>query len=416
VAPVVVTLANDRAWRVRWSLCHQLKDLFPALYQDNTNPPSSSSSSSSVTNTAVIPSPLILSLTNVFENLLNDAEPEVRAACGLHISTVCQWIPKALILSKIIPTLQRLVSDNTDFVRAVIAAEISQLSIQLGREDTVKLLLPLLLSFLRDDASDVRLQVISHLEGINATIGVELLSQNLLPAIISLAQDPKWRVKLVVMELMPMIGALLGAEIFNANLVIIVMNWCVDSIYSIRKASTMTIRRLYGIFGEDWMAKQIIPKLEQLNHHASHFQRMTSLHVAQVLLDDSVTTTSTTTNNNNNNNNNNTTPSSSSTTLPSSSSLSSNTQSQQQPLPVCTLSLCRLLIPLVLPLAQDPVANVRMTVAKILKYPLLIFQRYHVPTIDSQRQEILAVLKSLVANQDRDVRYYAQQTSSVINS
>jgi hypothetical protein len=72
VAPVVVTLANDRAWRVRWSLCHQLKDLFPALYQDNTNPPSSSSSSSSVTNTAVIPSPLILSLTNVFENLLND--------------------------------------------------------------------------------------------------------------------------------------------------------------------------------------------------------------------------------------------------------------------------------------------------------------------------------------------------------
>lgn len=374
IVTTIVSLASDRAWRVRWSLCHHLKDVFAAMQETGTPSANNATHSNSIVNT----------LANVFENLLNDPEPEVRAAGGMHVSAVCKFIPKAVIISKIVPTLQRLAVDNTDFVRAVIASEVSQLSPSLGKEDTVKLLLPLLLSLLRDDGSDVRLNVISHLDGINATIGVELLSQSLLPAIISLAQDPKWRVRLAVIELTPMIGQQLGADIFTNNLVSICIGWLADNVYSIRKAGALNIRKLNDIFGEEWTAKQMIPKLEKLQGNTVHYQRMACLHAAQVIFDRTEVPV----------------PGSGKTkvsaTAPSGASVA------------CSVYLCRLLVPLVIHLSRDQVANVRMTVAKILRFPLAVL-----PGTDPVRGEIMNTLKVLSTDTDRDVRFYATQTASL---
>ena len=374
IVTTIVSLASDRAWRVRWSLCHHLKDIFAAMQEGSSSSAGTSTHFSSIVNT----------LANVFENLLNDPEPEVRAAGGMHVSAVCKFIPKAIITSKIVPTLQRLAADNSDFVRAVIASEVSQLSPSLGKEDTVKLLLPLLLSLLRDDGSDVRLNVISNLDGINATIGVELLSQSLLPAIVSLAQDPKWRVRLAVIELTPMIGQQLGADIFTNNLVTICIGWLSDTVYSIRKAGALNIRKLNDIFGEEWTAKQIVPKLEKMQSNTVHYHRMACLHAAQVLLDRSEVPLA-----------------GSGKTKVAVSAVSETTAT-------CSVTLCRLLVPIVLQLARDQVANVRMTVSKILRYPLTLL-----PGTDPLRAEIMTTLKGLGSDSDRDVRYYATLTASL---
>lgn len=348
--------------------------------QDTSGSSSSSSQHASIIST----------LANVFENLLNDAEPEVRAAGGMHVSTISKNIPKAVIISKIVPTLQRLSMDNSDFVRAVVASEISQLSPCIGKEETVKLLLPLLLLLLRDEGSDVRLNVISHLDGINATIGVDLLSQSLLPAIVSLSQDPKWRVRLAVIELMPMIGQQLGPEIFTNHLVTVSINWLTDTVYSIRKAGALNIRKLNDIFGEDWTARQVLPKLEKMQGNSVHYHRMTSLHAAQVLLDRSADFTTVSSN------------SSASVAAAAAAAASAGTSAG-----ACSVALCRQVVPMVLQLSRDPVANVRMTVAKLLRIPLSIL-----PLSDPLRTDIAAALKTLSSDSDRDVRFYANTTST----
>lgn len=343
IVPTVILLAGDRSWRVRWSLCHYLKDIFPFLTADSAGVSSGQSIS------------ILNNLASLYDNLLNDPEPEVRAAAASHISSMGKYIQKSTIVSRIIPTVQRLVTDNSEFVRAVISSEISQLAPLLGKEDTVKLLLPLLLILLRDEASDVRLNVISRLDGIHSTIGVELLSKSLLPAIISLAQDTKWRVRLAVLELMPMIGKQLGPEIFTDNLISICINWLNDNIYSIRKAAAVNIKKLASLFGEEWTGKQVIPKIEKMQTHSSYIQRMTALFVIQILFD--------------------------------------STHSFQ---------VLVMLINIVIKLASDNVANVRFTVAKTL-FPL----HKILTATDPIRSEVLKVLQTLASDDDRDVRFYA---------
>lgn len=283
----------------------------------------------------------------------------MRAAAASHVSGVGKYIQKSTIVTRIIPTLQRLVSDNSEFVRAIISSEISQIAPLLGKEDTVKLLLPLLLILLRDEASDVRLNVISRLDGIHSTIGIELLSKSLLPAIVSLAQDNKWRVRLAVIELMPMIGKQLGPEIFTDSLITICINWLNDKIFAIRKHASTNIKKLSQLFGEEWTIKQIIPKIEKMSSSDSnHSLRMTSLFVYGILLE----------------------------------------QSNQK------IHLHQLIIPLVLKLINDPVANVRFTLAKTLglSYHTLL-------SPDNTRSDIVSALKKLTNDTDRDVRFYASQ-------
>mmetsp|Transcript_13431 Transcript_13431/g.14588 ORF Transcript_13431/g.14588 Transcript_13431/m.14588 type:complete len:596 (+) Transcript_13431:141-1928(+) len=355
IIPTVILLAGDRAWRVRWCLCHHLKEIFPFLID-----PAGVSSGQSLS--------IINSIASIYDNLLNDPEPEVRAAAASHVSSIGKYIQKSTIVTRIIPTLQRLVSDNSEFVRAIISSEISQIAPLLGKEDTVKLLLPLLLILLRDEASDVRLNVISRLDGIHSTIGIDLLSKSLLPAIISLAQDNKWRVRLAVIELMPMIGKQLGSDIFTDSLITVCINWLNDKIFAIRKHASMNIKKLSQLFGEEWTVNHIIPKIEKMSGDNQHSLRMTSLFVYNILLETNHT-------------------------------------------PTIHLSLHKLIIPLVLKLMNDPVANVRFTLAKTLGVSYQI-----IPNGDITRSDIINGLKKLLNDNDRDVRFYAAQSLALYES
>lgn len=64
IIPTVILLAGDRAWRVRWCLCHHLKEIFPFLID-----PAGVSSGQSLS--------IINSIASIYDNLLNDPEPEV---------------------------------------------------------------------------------------------------------------------------------------------------------------------------------------------------------------------------------------------------------------------------------------------------------------------------------------------------
>jgi serine/threonine-protein phosphatase 2A regulatory subunit A len=257
----------------------------------------------------------------------------------------------------IIRTGQPLATDASDFVRSFFAAEVGQLAPLLGREDTVQHVLPLLLTLLRDESSEVRLNVISGLDAINNVIGVELLSQSLLPAITELAKDGKWRVRFAVIENMPMLAKQLGVEFFDSKLISLCMSWLDDSVFSIRKAAAENLQKLADIFGDEWTQRQILPRIKELHKNSAFAKRMTALYALHVML-----------------------------------------------VGRSRAMVIESLFPILLSMTDDPVPNVRFTVAKILSEVA--------PAYSSEKAlaaKMQVELAKLATDFDRDVRFFAEK-------
>ncbi len=346
LVPAAVAWAADRSWRVRWSLGHHLHELAAHL--------ASASSSSSGEQP-------LSALCTVYDSLLNDAEPEVRASSAAHFSALCATLPRASIF-QLLSSVQRLAGDASDFVRAAAASELALLCSHLAREDVLNLVLPSLLALLRDERSDVRLNIIAALPAINAAIGAEALAQSLLPALSELGMDAKWRVRLAVIEHMPMIARQLGQAFFSAQLVSLCLHWLTDRVYFVRKAAARSLCQLTVLFGADWAAAFVVPALLTMRGTSACSQRLTILAVAQALL-------------------------------------------AERALPLDG-SMGAALSALVLDMAADPVANVRLCVAKTLGQ---LLKR-------TDKLELRAVLLQLTQDTDRDVRYSANKVSDASSS
>lgn len=181
------------------------------------------------------------------------------------------------ILNYILPCVRDLVTDTSQHVRAALAMQISGLAPILGKEATTEHLLPLFLQLLKDEFPDVRLNIISKLETVNQVIGIELLSQSLLPAIVELAEDKQWRVRLAIIDYIPLLATQLGVRFFDEKLGALCMSWLGDSVFSIRDAATINLRKLTEVFGVDWAKQTIIPKVLAMGTHPNYLYRMTTI-------------------------------------------------------------------------------------------------------------------------------------------
>lgn len=133
ILPVVMSIASDRSWRVRWSIGNCLHDVCSAFGPPITND----------------------SLVAICETLISDNEVEVRSATAAVLPACSKTMKKDVVLQRIIPILQRLVSDSSDLVRSSIASVIDQMAVVLGKDSTIQHLLPLLLLLLRDENPEV---------------------------------------------------------------------------------------------------------------------------------------------------------------------------------------------------------------------------------------------------------------------
>lgn len=146
------------------------------------------------------------------------------------------------------------------------------------------------------------------------------------------------------------------------------MSWLNDSVFAIRESATQNLKKLTEVFGVDWAQQHIVPKILALSSHQNYLHRMTTLFAITVRLFCIVYTFS------------------------------------QALAPVVGADvISNTFSPLVLKMAQDPVANVRFNVAKTLE--VLI------PYLDaaSVSGRIRPVLAKLAEDLDRDVRYFAGQ-------
>jgi hypothetical protein len=113
-------------------------------------------------------------------------------------------------------------------------------------------------------------------------IGIQLLSENLLPAVVELAEDRSWRVRQAIIDYIPLLATQLGRPFFDEQLGNLCMAWLGDTVYSIREAAILNLRKLTEVFGVEWARTTIVPKVIGMGQHPSYIFRMTTVQAITV--------------------------------------------------------------------------------------------------------------------------------------
>ncbi|XP_063902178.1 serine/threonine-protein phosphatase 2A 65 kDa regulatory subunit A alpha isoform-like [Zophobas morio] len=290
--------------------------------------------------------------------LLRDSEAEVRAAAASVISDFCAGLPEdcktTIIVEQILPCVKSLSMDASPFVRSALALHIMKLSKTIDPELSMSCLVDLFTTFLADDFPDVRLNAILTLSDICGVLSTSSLSRSIIPSIIGLSEDRQWRVRLSVIEYIPELARRLDDE-FSENVGSLCTKWLCDSVHFIRKSTSKTIADLVRLYGATWAKTAIFPALFQMANYQNYLHRMTVLFTIDSLL------------------------------------------------PVLDSDvIIEDLIPLVIKMAGDPIANVRFNAAKTMGSLI--------KSLSFKPENIEITLKSLEEDPDPDVRFYANQS------
>lgn len=97
-----------------------------------------------------------------------------------------------------------------------------------------------------------------------------------------LAEDKSWRVRQAIIEYMPLLATQLGKQFFDEQLGNLCMSWLGDTVYSIREAATVNLRKLSDAFGVEWAKTAIVPKVVGMAKHPNYLYRMTTVQAITV--------------------------------------------------------------------------------------------------------------------------------------
>ncbi|KAK2084903.1 hypothetical protein P7K49_036203 [Saguinus oedipus] len=296
---------------------------------------------------------------------MKDYEAEVRATASHKVKEFCENLSadcwENVIISQILPCIKELVSDANQHVKSALASVIMGLSPILGKDNTIEHLLLLFLAQLKDECPEVQLNIISNLDCVKGNWHLTAV-ESLLPPIVELADDAKWWVQLTIIEYMPLLAEQLGVEFFDEKLNSLCMAWLVDHVYAIREAATSNLKKLVEKFGKEWDHVMIIPKVLAMSRDPNYLYDMTMLFCINVLSE------------------------------------------------VCGQDITtKHMLPTVLHMAGDRVANVCFNVAKSL-------QKIG-PILDNStlQSEVKPILEKLTQDQDVDIKYFAQEALTVLS-
>jgi len=253
IIPVVLALAEDKSWRVRYQVASSFVTLGGALSQE-----------------------LNQQLLHVFIKLLKDSEQEVRTAAAGKVSGVANLVPLQDVITHLLPCVNALVKDESQLVRAALAKDVMVLAPAFGQEGTLNHLLNIFLQLLKDDVPEVRLNVISKLDQVTPFVGLDKLSEHLIPAIIELGENKSWRVRFSVIGDIPPLASQLNLDFFISSLSELCFAWLADTVYAVRQAAIQNLKKLTVVYGEPF-SRVVVPRIAQLCTNTNYLHRMTCL-------------------------------------------------------------------------------------------------------------------------------------------
>ena len=183
------------------------------------------------------------------ESLVSDSVAEVRCALArvlhLHARVETEEDPKELVLSKIVPLIDKLLSDRNDDVRVAASLNIKELTI---------------------------------------LFGFDFVFEQLYNSLHHMLTDPQWRVRNNAVELLFGLALVCSADFFDQNLFPFLLQFLKDPCNKVREFALAALPTLASHFGNDWLKTKLIVNLRILSESQNFLHRETYLHCISALV------------------------------------------------------------------------------------------------------------------------------------
>jgi serine/threonine-protein phosphatase 2A regulatory subunit A len=197
-----------------------------------------------------------------FVALLQDQEPEVRAAAVAHLARMVAWGGQSLFSAQLQPVLPTLADDVVMEVRSKTALALMDAAEGGTLDDSVILeaFSHHLENFLQDEYPEVQLHVLQNLGRIS-----HLLTEmsGVVSTILNMSKATNWRVRQGVAQLLPHLAEARGMDFFAS--VLLEPAWLqllLDPVAQVRQACVDGMPLLCKVAGPDWILHQLV-----LPHH-----------------------------------------------------------------------------------------------------------------------------------------------------
>ncbi|EGR34046.1 protein phosphatase 2 regulatory subunit A, alpha isoform, putative [Ichthyophthirius multifiliis] len=259
--PIIIAATEDKSWRVRLSLSKIFPEIAEAFGEEGDS----------------------VSLIQIFTNLLRDTENDVRSASIQSLTKFLKILsPEKLVI--IIPHLQYLAKDSVFQVRAGVT-EVVYLMINILPKDTiVQKLLPLIIELFDDESKEVRQGATKAVSKYVEVIGVDAL-KTAIPLFKKTIEDNKWRVRVETYDALANIAkSIKNQEVFVNNIESIYFSYLKDRVAAVRENAAEKLQIVIQIYKE-WATSRLFKFLQEgLNKDNNYLYRQSVLQSLKVKL------------------------------------------------------------------------------------------------------------------------------------
>ena len=238
---LIPKLAEDTNWRVRLTVTDKLNDILNFPNIDNK---------------------FKQTCVNIFAQLVEDPEPEIRNICCLRLEEITKILKNENNFDKILQNLRKLEKDQKNFVRGALAANILKLSSLVGIKKTNDFIFPIFLTLIKDENLEIRMTLINNLSELNKVIEINNIIESIMPSIKEISANKSWRVRIQIMEIIPVLAKLFNQQIFMNHIFPICITSLTDSVFSIREAACKLFVVIYEDVKNDEFEKKTFRKIK----------------------------------------------------------------------------------------------------------------------------------------------------------
>ena len=253
---LIPKLAEDTNWRVRLTVTDKLNEILNFPNIDNK---------------------FKQTCVNIFAQLVEDSEPEIRNICCLRLEEITKILKNENNFDKILQNLRKLEKDQKNFVRGALAANILKLCSLVGIKKTNDFIFPIFLTLIKDENLEIRMTLINNLSELNKVIEINNIIESIMPSIKEISANKSWRVRIQIMEIIPVLAKLFNQQIFMNHIFPICITSLTDSVFSIREAACKLFVVIYEDVKNDEFEKKLLEKLNELCQSTSYLLRNTVL-------------------------------------------------------------------------------------------------------------------------------------------
>ena len=220
-----------------------------------------------------------LDLVQPICTLMKDSETEVKASALKALNQVISKLPSDKVTSQIVPTLRGLNNESNKDTKSNIGLLFGPISRIIGYTGFNANLGTMMDTLMKDENAEVRLGVAKSMYDIFVSSDGSLLS-SVNSFLGTMQKDVQYRIRECVYDTLAKLGIKYGLEVFKNNIEGLYFNYLTDNVASVREIGIKSLSSLIKQFGPNWVTSSLIPKLQShlSGQKISYLNRMCMIH------------------------------------------------------------------------------------------------------------------------------------------